>query len=181
MYQKIYSPDALVLIQPKDTKNFYFTNNKGYVSFLSFSFMTFFRLKQNSFYLHAPIKSFFQKAFYGKITSLYTPLFLQLITTKRLRLKIVGSGYFLAKPTSDSITFYLGHSHLHILVVRFPIFSQLAGRKKKILSLWSSNEVALQNIGLSLHALRSPDIYKGKGIRFLKEKFTLKLGKKKFV
>ena len=134
---------------------------------LFFNFYNFFTLYPNIF-----IK-YIQTQFYKNV--LKTSSFMY-----RMRLKIFGNGFFLA--IKDNIlTLYFGKSHLHNIKV--PDFFQIKikGRKKRFLLVQTISYNQLQNFCFLLQNCCKPDIYRGKGLRFVKEKLKKKEGKKKFV
>jgi large subunit ribosomal protein L6 len=92
-------------------------------------------------------------------------------------LRVRGVGYKF-KLSLTTLTIQVGYSHL--LKIKVPLFKSFILNKKATL-------VRGQGVNLSLlttffaatRFLRSPDVYKGKGIRYRKDSFHRKEGKKK--
>jgi large subunit ribosomal protein L6 len=93
----------------------------------------------------------------------------------------VGSGYFFEEVSKHIVNFYLGYSHLITVETDKNIFINVTGRKQRILIIQSHDLLSLRNLGFFIKNLHNPDVYRGKGIRYLNENLTLKKGKKKFV
>ena len=85
----------------------------------------------------------------------------------RVRLKIFGNGFFF-RLLPSTLILYFGKSHLHNIVI--PTFFQviLKGRKKRFLLITASNFFHLQNFCFTLQNFCKPDIYRGKGLRYVK-------------
>ena len=88
-------------------------------------------------------------------------------------LEINGVGYR-AEVTGDSITFALGYSHP--IVFKLPK-SVTAKVEKNRLILNSSDKDTLGQISAKLRALRAPEPYKGKGVKYAEEVIKKKVGK----
>lgn len=127
-----------------------------------------------------------------KITSANLRLFLQqwllFLGQARILLRLVGSGaFFFEVPRQNeaaiaSVFMCAETSHVFFLDFPVPLVTvAVAGRKKKILIITSHNLSLLQRVAFQICKLRKPDPYKGKGVRFFYQKFSLKTGKKKFV
>ena len=127
-----------------------------------------------------------------KLTSANLRLLLQqwllLLGQARILLRLVGSGaFFFEVPRQNasaiaSVFMCAGTSHVFFL--DFPVSLvtiSVVGRKKKILIITSYNLPLLHRVAFQICKLRKPDPYKGKGVRFFCQKFSLKTGKKKFV
>jgi len=98
-------------------------------------------------------------------------------------LDIIGIGYKAdAKP--KSVTFSLGYSH----PIEFPIPSGITVKAEKqqktiqnyvaTLTISGADKQLVGQIAADIRALRKPDAYKGKGIRYANEVIRLKVGKK---
>ena len=92
-------------------------------------------------------------------------------------LRVRGVGYkFNISPTT--LTIHVGYSHL--LKIKYPYFKSFVTNKKATLIRGRSvNLVALSTFFAAVRFLRSPDVYKGKGIRYRKDLVIRKEGKKK--
>lgn len=101
----------------------------------------------------------------------------------RLRIRVAGSGtYFFVGDRAQLFGVLTGTSHSCFFCLSGSgVSGTIMGRKKRILCLESSSLAKLHEIGALICRQRTPDDYKGKGLRFLYQKFLLKTGKKKFV
>lgn len=98
-------------------------------------------------------------------------------------LDIVGIG-FKAEAKPKSVTFSLGYSH----PVEFPIpdgISIKVERQQKgiqnyigTVTVSGADRQLVGQVAADIRALRKPDVYKGKGIRYANETVRLKVGKK---
>jgi len=89
-------------------------------------------------------------------------------------LEIVGVGYR-AEKDGDKLVFRLGFSHL---VEKVPppgiTFSVEGTNRVKVTGI---NKQAVGQVAAEIRAIRPPDTYKGKGVRYVGEVITLKAGK----
>ncbi|MBZ5499595.1 MAG: 50S ribosomal protein L6 [Acidobacteriia bacterium] len=98
-------------------------------------------------------------------------------------LDIVGIG-FKAEAKPKAVTFSLGYSH----PIEFPIPEGIAVKVEKqprtiqnyvaTLTISGANRQLVGQVAADIRALRKPDAYKGKGIRYASETVRLKVGKK---
>jgi large subunit ribosomal protein L6 len=90
-------------------------------------------------------------------------------------LDIVGIGYK-AQVTGDKILFSLGYSHP--IQFQLPEGIKAAADPKQVqLTLTGIDKQLIGQVAASLKALRLPDAYKGKGVRYSGERLKLKVGK----
>lgn len=90
-------------------------------------------------------------------------------------LEISGVGYR-AQVQGTKISFTLGYSH----PVEYQLpegVSAAVDQKQTTLTLKGIDKQLLGQIAANIRALRSPDIYKGKGVRYAGERLKLKVGK----
>ncbi|MEW6570807.1 MAG: 50S ribosomal protein L6 [Nitrospirota bacterium] len=90
-------------------------------------------------------------------------------------LEIVGVGYK-SQVTGGRLLLSLGYSH----PVEFPLpegITASVDAKQTHIVLQGIDKQKLGQVAASLKALRLPDAYKGKGIRYAGERFKLKVGK----
>jgi len=98
-------------------------------------------------------------------------------------LDVVGIGYKVdAKPRS--VTFSLGYSH----PIEFPLPAGIAAKVEKqartiqhyvaTLIISGADRQLVGQVAADIRALRKPDSYKGKGVRYTNEYIRLKVGKK---
>jgi large subunit ribosomal protein L6 len=95
-------------------------------------------------------------------------------------LRVRGVGYrFDISPLK--IIVHAGYSHLliHKFSHRTLLESLVMNKKFTILRVKSADLLSLSNFLSTIRNLRSPDVYKGKGIRYQKEFIIRKEGKKK--
>jgi hypothetical protein len=173
------------------TYNFltYFLWRKKYLILLnvltSFRFLLYFPLTQN-FLLNKLLCQYYVQDIWiyrSFFFFIYEGL-MKLFNTFKINLKIVGQGYYFLVTESfltKSITVYCGTSHFKNLVIPATILVKIYGRKKKLISLKGYNLIFLTHFAQKLFNFAKPDIYRGKGLRFFKQKFKLKKGKKKFI
>lgn len=93
-----------------------------------------------------------------------------------LYLKIVGIGYR-AYLDKDTLFFKLGYSH--DIVYNISASVKIFLLEPTFLCLFGIDKNQLTQIASKLRSLRKPSVYKGKGIRLLNEKISLKTGKRK--
>jgi len=107
--------------------------------------------------------------------------FLCLFSSFKIKLIVFGSGYFFSQLDAKIIQLVIGFSHSFVYIAPDKLTIKVLGRKQRLLTLQSYDFDLLIATAQLLKKLKTPDIYRGKGIRFLKEKIKLKKGKKKFV
>ncbi len=90
-------------------------------------------------------------------------------------LEITGVGYR-AQVQGTKLVFTLGYSH----PVEFQLpqgISAAVDQKQTTITLTGIDKQALGQVAANIRALRSPDMYKGKGVRYTGERLKLKVGK----
>jgi large subunit ribosomal protein L6 len=90
-------------------------------------------------------------------------------------IEIRGVGYR-AQVQGSKIIFTIGYSH----PVEFPLPSGISAevdKKQVMLTLQGVDKQLIGQVAANIRSLRSPDIYKGKGIRYDGEHIKLKAGK----
>jgi len=88
-------------------------------------------------------------------------------------LEIVGVGYR-ADMSSNVLNLTLGYSH----PINFPLPEGIKGRvDKQVITIEGIDKGLVGQIAAKIKSLRKPDIYKGKGIRYLGEVIKTKVGK----
>ena len=165
-------------------KYYFLKNNitKKFIKFFCYNFFCLF------FTVHTYFRSLLKKnkqnfcfKIYQQFLLQYTNIFFYLYGLFRLKLLAVGSGYFFEEVSKHIVNFYLGYSHLITVETDKNILITVTGRKQRILVLQSHDLLSLRNLGFFIKNLHTPDVYRGKGIRYLSENLILKKGKKKFV
>jgi len=115
------------------------------------------------------------KLWYHNLLSLLKQ-YIDIVSTGFLSvLQVWGVGYKILK-RNDSIYLFLGYSHSIEYKMKNQIY--LKPFEGTYLFITSHLKTTLLSTTSELKKLRSKDIYKGKGIRFLNETIKLKIGKK---
>ena len=102
-------------------------------------------------------------------------IFIDCTTSYLIMLRIFGIGFKMQKKNKN-LYFSLGFSH--ILVFNNDLNIYVKPFRNTYLFLSSKSNSLLIKRGKEYKKLKKINIYKGKGIRFLKEKIKLKIGKK---
>ncbi|MBI4515042.1 MAG: 50S ribosomal protein L6 [Deltaproteobacteria bacterium] len=89
-------------------------------------------------------------------------------------LEIVGVGYR-ADARGNSLYLSLGYSHP--IVYQLPPGVQVKVEKQTVVTLESSDRHLLGEVAAGIRALRPPEPYKGKGIKYAQERIRRKAGK----
>jgi large subunit ribosomal protein L6 len=90
-------------------------------------------------------------------------------------LDIVGIGYK-AQVSGDKIMLSLGYSH----PIEFqlpPGITASSDQKQVLLTLTGVDKQQIGQVAASIKSMRSPDAYKGKGVRYSGQRLKLKVGK----
>jgi large subunit ribosomal protein L6 len=116
-----------------------------------------------------------ERALHGLTRSIITNMVTGVSQGYKKVLDVVGIGYK-AQVSDDKIMLSLGYSH----PIEFqlpPGITASADQKQVQLTLTGVDKQQLGQVAASLRALRSPDAYKGKGIRYSGQRLKLKVGK----
>lgn len=124
--------------------------------------------------VHRPSDSKYYKALHG----LYRALIANMITGVSQgfvrNLEIIGVGYR-AEKAGKSVNFYLGYSHPVAIMPPDEVVVQVEGGNK--VSVSGINKQAVGQLAAEIRALRPPEPYKGKGVRYVEEHVRKKAGK----
>ena len=90
------------------------------------------------------------------------------------KLEIVGIGYR-AELQGNNVVFYLGYSHPIIFALPQGISAQV--EKQTSLTVKGIDKELLGEIAAKMRALRKPDVYKNKGVKYADEVLRKKAGK----
>ncbi len=90
-------------------------------------------------------------------------------------LEITGVGYR-AQVQGKKIVFTLGYSHPVEFILPDGISAQIEAKQNR-LTLDGIDKQLIGQVAANIRALRPPDVYKGKGIRYAGERIKLKAGK----
>jgi large subunit ribosomal protein L6 len=90
------------------------------------------------------------------------------------KLEIIGIGYR-AEVQGDNVIFYLGYSH----PITFPLPKGISVtiEKQTQLTVRGIDKELVGEIAAKMRALRKPDVYKNKGVKYAAEKLRKKAGK----
>jgi len=113
-------------------------------------------------------------AFHGLTRSLVANMVEGVTKGFEKTLEIVGVGYR-AEKDGDKLVFRLGFSHLVEKVPPPGITFSLEGANR--VKVTGINKQVVGQVAAEIRAIRPPDTYKGKGVRYAGEVITLKAGK----
>ena len=91
------------------------------------------------------------------------------------KLEVVGTG-FTVKLQGEDLVFKVGYSHQVVFKKQPGIKYQVEGNNKVTVAGFDKQLVG--QVAYQIKMIRKPDVYKGKGIRYLGEKLRIKPGKK---
>ena len=93
-------------------------------------------------------------------------------------LEIVGVGYKAQMRTKDILSVYVGHSHsVDVFIPNGIIATVEAGKGNPKIKLEGCDKQLVGELAAQIRRLRSPEPYKGKGIRYVGEFVRKKVGK----
>jgi large subunit ribosomal protein L6 len=90
------------------------------------------------------------------------------------KLEIVGIGYR-AELGTNSVVFYLGYSHPITFALPDGIKAQV--EKQNLVTIWGIDKEIVGETAAKMKALRKPDVYKNKGVKYAGEVLRKKAGK----
>jgi len=99
------------------------------------------------------------------------------VTNKKLVLFGIGYRSWTCKTENNLSYIILKIGFSRDIVVKVPKTIKIISLKPTLILLKSINKIILSQFVHFLYSLKTPDVYKGKGIRFLNEKIVIKLGK----
>lgn len=115
--------------------------------------------------------------FLNAVKALYN-IFVGLTSGYLKRLKLVGVGYKVYLVENKVLRFDLGHSH--DVFYKMPESSQVRITKKdQRVLIQDPNLYTVTQTAADLHNLKQPDVYKGKGVRYQKQRLIRKSVKRK--
>lgn len=115
------------------------------------------------------------KALHGMTRNLIANMVAGVTAGYQRVLEIVGVGYR-AQVQGNKLTISLGYSH----PVEFKLpdgITASVDQKQTVITLLGIDKQKIGQVAADIRALRSPDAYKGKGIRYSGERMKLKVGK----
>lgn len=114
------------------------------------------------------------KAFHGLVRSLIQNAVIGLTTGYKKTLKLVGTGYRVQAKGKD-LSLALGFSHTIEFAAPAGVTFKVEGNN--IIRIDGVNKQIVGQVAAEIRALRTPDAYKGKGVRYEDEVVKLKPGK----
>ena len=133
-------------------------------------------LDNNSLIVSRPSDSKEHRSLHGLTRSLLANMVEGVASGFEKNLEIVGVGYR-AEKTGDKLVLRIGFSHL-VEILPLPGVSLVTEGTNRI-KVTGINKEAVGEMAARIRAIRPPDAYKGKGIRYAGEKVRLKPGKGK--
>lgn len=140
-------------------------------------------LEESNLQVHRANNSKTQMALHGLVRALLANAVTGVTQGFKVQLDIVGIG-FKADLKKDAVLFSLGYSH----PIEYPIPSGIKISVEKVvkplqnyigtLTVEGSDRQKVGQVAADIRALRRPDPYKGKGVRYVGEQIKLKVGKK---
>jgi large subunit ribosomal protein L6 len=116
-----------------------------------------------------------ERALHGLTRSIITNMVIGVSQGYQKVLDIVGIGYK-AQVSGDKIMLTLGYSHP--IEFQLPLGIKASTDQKQVqITLTGVDKQQVGQVAASLKALRRPDAYKGKGIRYSGQRIKLKVGK----
>jgi large subunit ribosomal protein L6 len=116
-----------------------------------------------------------ERALHGLTRSIITNMVIGVSQGYQKVLDIVGIGYK-AQVSGDKIMLTLGYSHP--IEFQLPPGIKASSDQKQVqITLTGADKQQVGQVAASLKALRRPDAYKGKGIRYSGQRIKLKVGK----
>jgi len=91
------------------------------------------------------------------------------------KLEVVGTG-FTVKLQGEDLLFKVGYSHPIVFKIQPGIKYQVEGNNK--VTVAGHDKQLVGQVAYQIKMIRKPDVYKGKGIKYLGEKLRIKPGKK---
>jgi len=115
------------------------------------------------------------RALHGLVRSLVANMVNGVSEGFKKQLEVKGVGYR-AQAKGNKITFTLGYSH----PIEFELPAGITATtddKMTTITLSGIEKQVLGQVAANLRKLRAPDVYKGKGVRFVGERLKMKAGK----
>jgi large subunit ribosomal protein L6 len=113
------------------------------------------------------------RALHGLTRSLVANMVSGVTQGFKKELEIVGVGYR-ADMSNNMLNLTLGYSH----PINFPLPEGIKGKvEKQVITIEGIDKGLVGQIAAKIKSLRKPDVYKGKGIRYLGEVIKTKVGK----
>ena len=114
------------------------------------------------------------RSFHGLMRTLVSNMVTGVSKGFEKKLEIVGIGYR-AELSNDGVLFYLGYSHP--IDFALPEGIKAAVDKQTAVSIWGIDNEIVGQVAAKMRALRKPDVYKNKGVKYAGEVLRKKAGK----
>lgn len=136
-------------------------------------------LSINNNILHVSISDKSKKslAFWGLYRALINNAVIGVSKGFEKRLELVGVGYRATLESEGVLSLKLGYSH--IINYKVPNYIEVKCLKPTLISLFGISKQQVNQVAAEIRALRKPEPYKGKGVRYEDEVILLKEGKRK--
>ncbi|HEX6465751.1 MAG TPA: 50S ribosomal protein L6 [Terriglobales bacterium] len=134
------------------------------------------KLEQKDGHIHAVREDDSKSAVHGLVRALVFNAVEGVTKGWQRELEIVGIGYRAEMKGKNTVVFSLGYSH----PIEFPLPSEIQAAvdaKQTKLTLSGIDRQKVGQVAADMRALRPPDPYKNKGIRYAGEKLKKKVGK----
>jgi len=132
-------------------------------------------LQDKTLVVERPSESKDVRSLHGTTRSLIANMVAGVSEGYRIVLQIVGVGYR-AQVQGNKINFAIGYSHPVEFLLPDGISAEI-DKKQTMLTLSGIDKQLIGQVAANIKAIRPPDSYKGKGIRFEGEHIKLKAGK----
>lgn len=116
------------------------------------------------------------KSLLGTFTILIKNIFQGVVSNHEKKLKLVGVGYKVVLD-KDNLILHLGFSHTVLYKIPVGVVVKVLDSNEILVSGVCKHQVG--QVSAEIRSKRPPELYKGKGIRYLNEVIILKEGKKK--
>lgn len=114
------------------------------------------------------------KGFHGLMRTLISNMVEGVDKGFERKLEIIGIGYR-AEVQGNNVVFYLGYSHPITFALPTGISAQI--EKQTLLTIRGINKELIGEVAAKMRALRKPDVYKNKGVKYADEVLKKKAGK----
>lgn len=115
------------------------------------------------------------RQYHGLMRTLVANMVTGVTTGFSRELQIVGVGYR-ADMEGKDLVLHLGYSHPIRVAAPEGIRFQVGGRND-VVTIWGIDKVLVGQVAANIRALRKPEPYKGKGVRYAGEQVRRKAGK----
>ena len=173
-------PEEVSILVEKDNKSITVKGPHGELSVAEISGITY-NTNLEETMLHVSLEDKKYKRFWGLARTLVANNIIGVSRQFTLKLELIGVGYRaeLLKEENRILELQLGFSHNILLDIPEGITVECDPKKKISIVLIGNNKDLLSQFAAKIRSFRSPEPYKGKGIKFVNESIRRKEGKKK--